>query len=119
MRQHRFIIYRQEKITPKNFVIITAETHDDVNTESELIKLIREGVERYVKATPEGRALYEYAGDDMNVGDLGDHASDIVAYCERINSLSFESIDAADDMTYDTSLCGEIEFTDEGTGTTA
>jgi hypothetical protein len=109
MRKHRFIIYRQDKITPRNFVIITAETPDDVDTEAKLLDLIREGVERYVKATDEGKALYNYAGDDMNVGDLADHASDLVAYCEKIQSLSFESIDAAQDWTYDTSLCGEIE----------
>lgn len=111
------LVYRQEKITPTNFVLVKAETiespslpaGDKITSEEQLLGAIRDAVKKWVLATHEGRGTYKYAEDDMNLGDLSDHADDIVHYAKGIASLSFEEVTSAEHWTYDTSLCDYVE----------
>ena len=103
------LVYRQDKITPTCHTLVTAETTDAITTEKELIAAIKLAVKRWVLSTYEGRGVYACAGDDMNLGDIGDYADEICRHATDIISLSFEGITAAEEWTYDTSLCDEID----------
>ncbi len=99
----KFLIYRQEKITPTNFVVIKAEVDKQViSTEKGLLDAFRKGVTKWATETYEGTGVAQYAGNDINIGDVADYASEILHYCEGITSLTIEGIDAAKDWTYDT-----------------
>lgn len=107
--KHQYLVYRQEKFTPDCFTLIKAETDDSIKTERELLDAIRFGIQEWVKTTDAGRKAYGYAGEDMNIGDISGHEDEIVQHAKGVKSLSFESLDAAQDWVYDTSLCGYIE----------
>lgn len=109
MKFFNLLVYRQEKITPECHTLVKAETTEAIQTEKELLEAIRHAVKKWVLATHEGRAAYEYAGDDMNLGDVGDYADEIRKHAPNILSLSFESITPAEEWIYDTSLCDEID----------
>ena len=105
----KFLVYRQENIRPDPIVLVTAETVDQIDTERKLIAALKLGVEKWAQQTPEGQRMYEYAEDDMNIGDIEGDIDEILPLCEGILSLSFESLDIAKEWVYDTSLCDEIE----------
>ena len=88
---------------------MTAETNDGIETEQELLEEIRHAVKKWVLATHEGRGTYKYAGDYMNLGDIGCYANEIRHRAKNIISLSIEELTPAESWTYDTSLCEEIE----------
>jgi hypothetical protein len=115
VKQHRFLIYRQEKFVPTNFVLVTAETSDDIQTTEQLQDAVIKAVETWLAATKDASGLYSYAGDDMNVGDLAGHEKEICTHSDgKILDLMFEQLDdARHDWVYDTSLCGEIEELEE------
>lgn len=106
--KHRFVVYRQEKIEPDPIVLVTAETAERIKTDEDLIREIKDGVKKWVTSGG-GTDTYNYAGDDMNIGDLHSHVEEFLPYCIGIVSLSFEYLTKAPNWTYDTSLCDEIE----------
>ena len=106
------LVYRQEEITPTCHTLVTAETDESgaITTEEELIEEIKRAVKRWVLADPtHGRATYDYAAGDMNLGDVLEYADEIQQHATGIISLSFESLTPAEEWTYDTVLCDEIE----------
>lgn len=110
-----FLVYRQEGLEPSQHAQVVIK-FDPSNAPQKspdgmivLNQRIRDGVERWVKATDDGKRLYEYAGDDLNFGDLMPYAEDVAEYIDGCLSFSIESIEVSGHFTYDTSLCGIIE----------
>ncbi len=104
----RYVVYRQEGLRIDPIVLVTASVTPAIIDDEDLVKTISNGVTKWVRATKEGRELYEYAGTDMNLGDLAGHESDILPYCIGVKKLSFDWLDAAPHWVYDTSLCDDI-----------
>jgi S-adenosylmethionine hydrolase len=109
MKKHQYIVYRQESVTPDPIILITAETDDTILDDEELVDAIRAGVTSWVRKTKDGRDIYAYAGDDMNIGDLSGWEDEFLPYCPNIHSLSFLVTIAAPNWVYDTSLCNSID----------
>jgi hypothetical protein len=77
-----------------------------------LPKLI-EATEEWVTTTEDGKACLEYAGDDLNLGDLACHGgtSFVAEHLERygVHGLEIEPVPHLENspgMTYDTPLVG-------------
>ena len=90
-------------------MVINATTDDTIKDSSDLVLKLREGVTAWAKETEEGKSLYEYAGDDMNIGDIADYLDEIVPFCKGIDSIEAESIDSATDWVFDSQLCENLE----------
>jgi len=109
MKTHKYLVYRQENMRPDPILVI-AETDDNIQNDKQLVIALQEGITQWAEATDDGKRLYKYAGDDMNIGDLSDvRIESFLPFCKGIHSLSFESLSIAQNWEYDTSLCNEIE----------
>jgi hypothetical protein len=106
----RFLVYRQEKIMPSNFMLVEAEVRSpEIDSASDLLKELKLGITKWANLDPDGRKAFAYAGKDINIGDIaGYDIFSILTYTRNIFSLRIESIDACDDWVYDEPL-----FTDE------
>jgi len=111
----RFVAPRYED---PRFAIINIEVTDEtLCDENTFLAELRRAVTEWVKTTEDGRACYEYAGNDLNIGDLLSHggAEDIVALMPNVISLDLDQIGAirSGDWTYDTTLVNEEELDEE------
>lgn len=81
----------------------------------DVLHRIREGIEKWVKATDGGRHVYNQAGDDMNFGDLlsYDGCDEIVPFIKGCIEFRLEVLNISTDLTYDTTLCDYIESLSE------
>ena len=110
MKTLNLLLYRQNRITPTNLVFLTATVTDAIGDGDDLIASIRAGVTQWARTTQAGRQTYEYAGNDMNIGDVhGDLEEIVKRFCPDIESVKIESIDSANGYPYDTELCDDIE----------
>lgn len=110
-RKFEFLVYRQEKLTPTNFTLVKAVVNGEkIHNDGELVEALKAGVTKWAQETTDGKDAYQYAGDDMNIGDVaGADLESILARCPDIYELSFESLDDAQNWVYDTPLCEYIE----------
>jgi len=111
----RFVVPRYEE---PRFAIINIEvTNETLCEEPAFLAELRRAVTEWVRTTEDGRACYEYAGNDLNIGDLLSHggAEDIVALMPNVISLDLDQIGAirAGDWTYDTPLVNEEDIDEE------
>lgn len=106
MIEHRYIVYRQEKLEPNPIVLITAKTTDAIKTDEELLKAFREGCTAWAK-TDAGKDTYGFAGDDMNIGDVADSIDEILPFCPEIKEMSVEGLEVANNWVYDSRVCDD------------
>jgi hypothetical protein len=112
----QFIVYRQDGFAVSNFMLVSATVDSNrIKTNADLVAAFKAGVTEWAKNTEEGKAAYEYAGSDMNIGDLAGHNIEpiIALYCAGIKSMRIQQIDDASHWMYDTSLCEEIDTEDD------
>jgi hypothetical protein len=110
-----FLVYRQEGLTPSCFTRVVLKFEPDLappqTPDGQIIlnERIQEGVEAWVKATDNGRAVYGYAGDDLNFGDLAGYEDEVSSFILGCAEFRLESMEVSGHFTYDTSLCGSLE----------
>jgi hypothetical protein len=119
-KKFQLLVYRQEGMTTSQFTLVNAVVNGEkIQHDEELVAALKAGVTRWVKETDEGKAAYKYAGDDMNIGDLGTLDllifGEILYFCPDIYELDFQFLDemATDHWNYDTRLCERIEELEE------
>lgn len=105
------LVYRQEKWKPIGFTLVTALVNGEkIRNDGDLVTALRKGVTNWAQRTENGKEAYEYAGNDMNIGDLGNYdLGEVLRFCPDIYELEFRSLDEAQNWDYDTRLCDEIE----------
>jgi hypothetical protein len=108
MTKHSYLVYRNEKCSVGAAILVKAVTNKSIANDEELVDAIRDAV---TKLARQGllRSTWEYAGTDMNIGDVAEYASEIAKAAPGIFSLSFESVMIPNHWNYDTSLCDDIE----------
>tara|TARA_B100001057_G_scaffold223290_1_gene223582 strand:- start:174 stop:677 length:504 start_codon:yes stop_codon:yes gene_type:complete len=110
----RFVAPRYED--PRYAIITAIVTNPDLKEETNFLAELRRAVTEWVKTTEDGRACYEYAGGDLNIGDLLSHGGveDVVALMPDVVSLDLDQIGAirSGDWTYDTTLVNGDELDD-------
>lgn len=108
--EHSYLIYRNESFGVSQAIVVKAKTTEDIKNDEQLYSEIRKVVTNLVK---KGilKHLYEYAGSDMNIGDLASyHAEDDICNNSNfITYLKFESIEIPEFWHYDSSLCEDLE----------
>lgn len=105
----KFLIYRQEAIGISVPVIVEISfiwNEDTPQTEEDLIRVIQQGVTRWIKETHEGREVFECAGSDLNLGDLMSSygAEEVAPYIPGCVSFKAKYVGIAEEMTYHTPL---------------
>jgi hypothetical protein len=109
----QLLVYRQEKMTPSNFTLVKATVNGKkIRDDQELVAALKQGVTRWAKETKDGKDAYAFAGDDMNIGDLGNYdLGEILNFCPDIYEMEFQFLDeeVAENWNYDTRLCERIE----------
>jgi hypothetical protein len=110
LKPMKFLVMREE-FPAKLFCLISADVEEQaITTDEELLLELRAGVEQWVRQLLRGRDVYDYAGSDMNVGDLLlEDIDSIVRFCPNIQTLRLERVDLSESWNYDTSLCGDLE----------
>lgn len=106
----RILAYRLGKFGLQRALILRATVDESVikNTDELLAHLV-DGVTAWAAETEDGARAYDYAGSDMNVGDLSNYdLSAIVERCPYIFELAIDDISFASSFTYDTPLCREL-----------
>lgn len=107
-----FIVFRQEKMTPKNHLIIrfAFDRNNFPANNNELLERVRKGVTKWARETEDGQSLYAYAGDDMNFADLASHSDDegLIRFIDGCKEFSVTSVDVSEVFTFDTSLCEDL-----------
>lgn len=82
MKQYRHVIKRlshdEEMIAIISYKLDgdPRNAHTDYSDPDKLLFAVKGAVYQWVKNTPEGRACYDYAGDDLNIGDVVSHGGD-------------------------------------------
>lgn len=105
---HSYMVVR--KFDDCRAVLVTAKTTLAVTTEEDLVEEIRSVVSDLCRKDAIFRNLYEYAGTDMNIGDLAGFEKDICKNSASILELRFDdSLVTAKEWHYDTSLCEDID----------
>lgn len=115
MHHLNFVVYRQEKIEPGPIVLIRSYVDESIKNSDDLRKELCICVEQWAINTEQGRNCYDYAGDDMNIGDIaamGDMDS-IISYSDKIQKFHVEYLNRADDWVFDSPLCSQIEALEE------
>lgn len=110
-----FLVYRQEGLTPSNFMRVVLKFDPDyapARTPDGMIvlnELLQNGVEAWARSTESGQSVYEYSGTDMNFGDIAGYAERIMEFIPGCVEFRLESIEASRHFTYDSSLCGDLD----------
>jgi len=87
MRTFKLALLRQEKLTISEIRVVAVTVNDGwihhfnhVASSQEVYQLILDGVIRavdaWIRCSDEGRKCFEYAGDDLNIGDLSSYLDD-------------------------------------------
>ena len=105
-----FLVMRKEGLDIDRMVLV--ETKTSLSSSEEFLDELKDGVTAWARKTENGRQCWEYAGTDMNIGDVSEYFNEIVAYCPNIEEISVQDLEVSGDWSYDTVLCDDIEEDD-------
>lgn len=117
----RFIVHR-ESYEERTFAIVTANIHPDkpeLTKESGFLKALEEAIAKWIETDKVGRATWEYANEDFNVGDLSLHYHDrplrVLLFDQGIKNLEVEThvYDGNGPWTFDTNLAWGVDLSEE------
>ena len=88
------------------YVVVSCDTSGKIDSGDKLLEYLIKAVTKWVQ-TPEGRPLFEYAADDLNIGDLSSYCREPTLARllkeEGINNFQIIQPDRCD-WNYDTPL---------------
>jgi hypothetical protein len=104
------------------FAILTVEVARGarINTADQAFKAIQKGVTQWVKETEEGKKLWKYSSNDMNIGDLAGNEITpelrkylLAAGIEHLDIEIVQSNDEECSYHYDSIIVNEDELPEE------
>jgi len=111
----RFIIPRYED--PCFAIVNIVVTDESLCKEEKFLTELRRAVTEWVKTSEDGKSVWEYSGNDLNIGDLMSHGGieDIVALMPGVESIDLDQIGhpRGGNWTYNTVLVNEEEIEED------